>query len=188
MAGINSTTDGNTSFNNAHSALLLTFHVSGHWYERAEKNRLTSPSLGSEKGLSGLDGDAQWEKIRTKVKALGECFEAVLIARAAPKTLPCECGAPTCLGYKTNREWFDAISYLSDLARNTLAPSTDAKLRTLYIERHFTIPSLRESLNDIAAHGDINHEDAAQQFSKVSNFLNEIESSAAGAWGQCNGN
>jgi len=168
MATDNSTAVQNASFRSAHSALVSAFQISGEEYELAEKNKLTSTTdwpLGM--GLTGT--------IREVVSELGTLFEAALIARIAPKTFICKCGAPTCLGHKTNREWFDAISLLSNYVQDV---ETNAELRALYVERHFTMSGLRESIDDIAMMGEINRQTAEQQFNQVSGLLDEIESHA----------
>ena len=76
-------------FNSAHGALVFAFNFSGQAYDRPMMNRLATPSVGTGKGLVGLDGAGQSGFIRAEVKAMGKLSEAIIIARIAPRSTPC---------------------------------------------------------------------------------------------------
>ncbi len=170
---------GNQLFKSAHSALTFAFHFSGQHYDRPAMNKLAAPTLGSGKGLVGLDGAGQAGMIRSRVHGLGVRMEAVLIARYAPATMPCDCRAPCCAGWKTNREWFDAVTELSDYVRDPLAgTAANGLMRRLYVERFFAAKGKRQTIDEIAERGDINRQTAGQHYSKVNKVLQELESTA----------
>ena len=81
-------TEAEPLFINAHSALVFAFNFSGQCYDRPMMNRMAAPSVGTGKGLVGLDGAAQAGMIRGEVKSLGKLAEAILIARFAPHSMP----------------------------------------------------------------------------------------------------
>lgn len=90
-------------FESAHGALVFAFNFSGQCYDRPMMNRLASPAVGSGKGLVGLDGAAQAGMIRAEVQTLGKLAEAIIIARIAPRTVPCHCRSARC-ARKTSRD------------------------------------------------------------------------------------
>ncbi len=164
-------------FKSAHSALVFAFHFSGQAYDRPAMNKLAAPSLGSGKGLSGLDGAGQAGMIRSKVRGLGPRMEAALIARCAPASMPCECRSPCCGGWKTNREWFDAITELTDYVRKPLAGSAvNGLMRSLYVQRFFAAKGKRSTIDEIAERCYINRQTAGIHYSKVSKVLTDLES------------
>jgi len=147
------TTTEPTLFKDAFSALVFAFNISsGQGYDRPMMNRLAAPTVSSGGGMSGLDALGQSGMIRAQVKALGKLNEAILIARTAPRSKPCECKAACCSGMKANKEWTDAIAYLSDHIRTTaLAGCTaNAILRREYVVRYFTHKKDRKTIESLA--------------------------------------
>lgn len=170
-------------FSSAYSALVFAFNVSRQCYDRPFMNKVASPAIGSGKGLAGLDGAAQAGMIRAEVKALGELAEAFLIARIAPRSEPCSCRSACCGGSRTNSEWFDAISALSEYARNAALAGTTANgmLRQAYVARYFAMKDQRVSLELLAEKHDLNRQTIGTHYSKLSKVFKEVESLAQNA-------
>ena len=160
-------------FESAHGALVFAFNFSGQCYDRPMMNRLASPAVGSGKGLVGLDGAAQAGMIRAEVQTLGRLAEAIIIARIAPRSVPCHCRSACCAGHRPNKEWTDAISVLADYVRTTaLAGCTsNGMLRREYVVRHFTRKDDRISLEALAEKHDIHRDTASAHAAKVALLL-----------------
>ncbi len=160
-------------FESAHGALVFAFNFSGQCYDRPMMNRLASPAVGSGKGLVGLDGAAQAGMIRAEVQTLGKLAEAIIIARIAPRSVPCHCRSACCAGHKPNKEWTDAISILADHVRTTaLAGCTsNGMLRREYVVRHFTRKDDRISLEALAEKHDIARNTVSAHAAKVALLL-----------------
>lgn len=166
-------------FHSAHAALIFAFHFSWQSYDRPAMNKLAAPSIGSGKGLGGLDGAGQAGMIRSKVKALGIRMESALIARHAPASMPCECRAPCCAGWKTNREWFDAITELADYIEGPLyGRSVNGLMRRLYVERFFATKGSRHTIDAIAERCDVNRQTAGAHYGLAKKALSDLESQA----------
>ena len=160
-------------FDSAHGALVFAFNFSGQCYDRPMMNRLESPAVGSGKGLVGLDGAAQAGMIRSEVQALGKLSEAIIIARIAPRTVPCHCRSACCSGHRPNKEWTNAISFLADYVRTTaLAGCTsNGILRREYVVRYFTRKDDRVSLEALAEKHDIARNTVSAHAAKVALLL-----------------
>lgn len=163
-------------FESAHGALVFAFNFSGQCYDRPMMNRLATPSFGGGKGLVGLDGAAQSGMIRAEVQSLGRLAEAILIARIAPRTTPCSCRSSCCSGHKPNKEWTDAIAYLSDYVRTTaLAGCTvNGMLRREYVVRYFSRKDERVSLELLAEKHDIARNTVSAHNAKVATWLGGV--------------
>lgn len=160
-------------FESAHGALVFAFNFSGQCYDRPMMNRLASPAVGSGKGLVGLDGAAQAGMIRAEVQTLGRLAEAIIIARIAPRSVPCHCRSACCAGHRPDKEWTDAISVLADYVRTTaLAGCTsNGMLRREYVVRYFTRKDDRISLEALADKHDIHRDTASAHAAKVALLL-----------------
>lgn len=160
-------------FESAHSALVFAFNFSGQCYDRPMMNRLAAPALGSGKGLASLDGAGQSGMIRAELAAIGKLGEAVLTARVAPRSIPCQCRSSCCSGQRANRDWADAIAYLSEQARTTaLAGCTsNGLLRREYVVRYFTRKADRVSLEAIAERHGIARNTVSAHAAKVAAWL-----------------
>lgn len=73
-------------FDSAYSALAFAFRFSTQQYQPTPMARLMRGSLGSGKGLAGLDGAAQAGLIRGMVEKLQEFERAAIIARFSWKS------------------------------------------------------------------------------------------------------
>ncbi len=160
-------------FESAHGALVFAFNFSGQCYDRPMMNRLASPSVGSGKGLVGLDGAAQAGMIRAEVQAMGRLAEAILLARLAPRTTPCSCRSSCCCGHKPNREWTDAIGYLADYVRTTALAgcSSNGMMRREYVVRYFTPKNQRVSIEDLAEKHDVAKNTVSAHAGKVASLF-----------------
>ena len=160
---------GQPLFVSAHSALVFAFNFSGQNYDRPMMNRLASPAVGTGKGLVGLDGAAQAGFVRAEVQGLGPLAEAILIARIAPRHMPCHCRSSCCGGKKANREWSNAIGYLADYVRTTALAGCTANgiMRREYVVRYFSRKEERTSLEDLSERHDVDRHTASAHASKV---------------------
>jgi hypothetical protein len=143
-----------TLFKDAFSALVFAFNIAAgqSGYDRPMMNRLAAPTTSRGGGMSGLDALGQSGMIRAQIKALGKLNEAILIARTAPRSKPCECKAACCSGVKANKEWTDAIAYLSDYVRTTALAGCTANgmLRREYVVRYFDHKKDRKTIENLA--------------------------------------
>ena len=164
--------DGDIRFKSADEALKQAFNASSQAYDRPTMNRMASPSLGRG-GLVGLEAPGQAGMVRAEVQALGKLAEAILIARLAPRSMPCHCRQSCCSGKKPNKEWTDAISILADYVRTTaLAGCTsNGMLRREYVVRYFTRKDDRISLEALAEKHDIHRDTASAHAAKVALLL-----------------
>lgn len=170
-------------FESAHSALVFAFNFSGQCYDRPLMNRLASPAVGTGKGLAGLDGAGQAGMVRAEVATLGKLAEAILMARIAPRWMPCACRAECCSGKKWNKEWVDAISYLSDHVRTTALAgcATNGIMRREYVIRYFTPKDQRISLEVLADKHDVVRNTVTAHAGKVAKNLKAFEAVAEAA-------
>ncbi|MBS1169526.1 MAG: hypothetical protein H6R01_444 [Burkholderiaceae bacterium] len=167
-------------FRIAHDALTFAFAYAGQQFDRSLMLKVASPSAGIGKGLSGLDGAAQAGMIRREVAALGKVAEAVLMARFAPKTVPCSCGSPCCRKYRDNPEYANAIAVLADNMRRTALAGTSANAitRTACVIRYFTPESKRISYEDLAKLCSIHRQSASAYASRVAGVLLQYDKAA----------
>lgn len=164
-------------FTSAHGALVFAFNFSGQSYDRPAMNRLATPALGTGKGLVGLDGAAQAGFIRAEVKAMGKLAEAIIIARIAPRSTPCQCRSACCSGQKPNKEWTDAIATLSDHVRTTALAGCIANglMRREYVVRCFSKKDDRISLETLAEKHDIARQTVSAHAGKVMAYFAGIQ-------------
>ena len=163
---------GDIRFTSGHDALVFAFNVSDQAYDRPMMNRIAAPSIGNV-GLAGLEAPAQAGMIRAEVQTLGRLAEAIIIARIAPRSVPCHCRSACCAGHKPNKEWTDAISVLADYVRTTaLAGCTsNGMLRREYVVRYFTRKDDRISLEALADKHDIARNTVSAHAAKVALLL-----------------
>lgn len=165
-------------FKSAHAALVFAFNFSGQAYDRPLLNRLAAPSVGTGKGLAGLDGAGQAGMIRAEVKRLREhtkdpLLESIIIARVAPNSVPCSCKSACCSGHRPNLEWTHAISVIADdIRRTALAGCTsNGLLRREYVVRYFTRKEARVSLDSIADRHECHRQTVSAHYGKVQTYM-----------------
>lgn len=135
-------------FDSSRDALLFALNYSGQQFDASAMNKAMTPAIGSGKGLIGLDGAAQAGFIRRELGTLPELHQAVLIARIAPRTIPCDCGRPCCSAQRLNPEWDAAIVWLTERAMQQLTGSfSHYRVRRSILEKIF---EAKVNLADIA--------------------------------------
>lgn len=169
----NNAADLSPLFISAHAAIVFALNFSSQCYERPAMNKMASPAVGTGKGLVGLDGAAQAGMIRSEMKTLGKLAEAILVARIAPRSIPCECRSPCCSGHRPNDEWTNAIAVLSDRARTTALAgcSVNGLMRRDFVVRYFDPKDGRISIEALADRHNIARNTASAHVAKVSNWL-----------------
>lgn len=115
-------------FKSAADALRFAFNYSHQQYDRPMMNRMMGGRNETGKGLSGLDGAAQAGMIRRELSTLPNLYRAVLIARYAPRSFPCTCGRPCCVGSSVNFEWREAVNAVASYATD-MVPGGAGKFR-----------------------------------------------------------
>lgn len=170
--------DDSPLFTSAHAALVFALNFSAQCYERPTMNKLAQPAVGSGKGLIGLDGAAQAGFIRAELNQLPVTVRSILIARCAPKSTPCSCGAPCCTGKRINPEWFDATSVLIAASKDFLYGCfSHYEMRRGAVLRYL---GEKISLEDIAESVGWSRNTVSSQNGKIGKALKEMESNA---WG-----
>lgn len=160
-------------FPSAQAALTFAFHFTEGSIDRPMMNRMADTVQGTGSGLAGLDGAAQAGMIRQEVKEMGPLKEALLIARWAPPTMPCDCNASCCSGHKFSQEWQTAISYLADHVRRTaLAGCTsNSLLRREYVLMQFVPKAQRPTFGDLASKHSVDRHTVAAHAQKVAAYF-----------------
>lgn len=105
-------------FRTPQEALVFAFNYSMQQQGRPLADRLASPAARTGKGLSGNDGAGQAGMIRRELEQLSAIDRAVLIARYAPRSMPCACGRACCSHHMPNPEYAAAITDLTRLAQS----------------------------------------------------------------------
>ncbi|MDN7419534.1 DNA-binding protein [Burkholderia dolosa] len=141
-------------FKSAFDAVRFALAYSTQQYgETMMAKRLRGESAGSGMGLVGLDGAGQAGMIRMKVWDLPELHRAVIIARAAPRDLPCSCGKACCSGSQPNPEWKAAVSWLTQASAAYCSGYSHYRVRRAIIERVFGVNcSLTDVADECGAH------------------------------------
>lgn len=117
-------------------ALIFAFNYSMQQQGRPLADRMASPGGRSGKGLAGNDGAAQAGMIWYELQRMPEVEVAVLVARFAPRSMPCTCTNACCSGYTPNPAWNDAVRTLEQHAMAQLAGHvSNYRLRRRLVEK-----------------------------------------------------
>lgn len=130
--------------------------------------RLRGELTGTGMGLVGLDGAGQAGMIRRQMGALSELHLTVLIARAAPRYLPCKCGRPCCSKRQPNEEWHAAIAWLTDASAAYTSGFSHYRVRRAIIEKLFGV---KVDLADIAKKCDAHRNTVGAHHTSVRRWL-----------------
>lgn len=134
-------------FRTPQDALVFAFNYSMQQQDRPLMDRLAAPAARTGKGLSGMDGAGQAGMIRQVISSLSEYEEATLIARFAPRTIPCSCRNPCCAGYRLNPDWDYAIGLLERGAQTILSGHVSHyRLRRKLVEQIFGVKIVLKDL------------------------------------------
>ncbi|MEY8174025.1 DNA-binding protein [Burkholderia multivorans] len=156
-------------FKSAFDAVRFALAYSTQQYgETMMAKRLRGESLGSGMGLVGVDGAGQAGMIRAKVWELPELHRAVIIASAAPRDLPCSCGASCCSGRTPNVEWTAAIGWLAEAAAAYCSGFSHYRLRRAIVEKVFGV---QKNLEEIAEDCDVHKNTACAQNVAIKRWL-----------------
>ncbi|MDY7807588.1 DNA-binding protein [Burkholderia stagnalis] len=141
-------------FKSAFDAVRFALCYSLQQYgETMMAKRLRGESVGSGMGLVGLDGAGQAGQIRRMLWDLPELHLSVVVARAAPRDLPCSCGAACCSGRTPNLEWQAAIAWLTEASAAYASGFSHYRVRRAIIERLFGVKcDLVDIAHDCEAH------------------------------------
>ena len=163
-------------FGSAHSALAFSFRFLDLSHSRPMMSKMAQPGSGRGNGLVGLDAAAQAGMIRAELRKVGRLLGSILIARTAPKTIPCSCGARCCAGHRTNTEWADAIAYLADLTKTAVPRgSHHYRLRSAVVLKYF---GSQVGISEIAETCEVSRTTAHEHWSKIGKMLRDAENSA----------
>nr|WP_257834949.1 hypothetical protein [Burkholderia glumae] len=91
-------------FKSAFDAVRFALCYSSQQFgETIMAKRMRGPGGGSGMGLVGLDGAGQVGMIRRELEKMPELHLCVVVARAAPQQLACECGHACCSRWRPKR-------------------------------------------------------------------------------------
>lgn len=136
-----------TLFKTPQAALTFAFHYSMQQQGRPLADRLASPAGRTGKGLSGVDGAGQAGMIRREMKELSLLERAALVARFAPRSMPCNCRNACCAGYRINPEWDEAIRALEQgVLRELAGHVSHQRLRRKLVEEVFGVKIVLKDL------------------------------------------
>ncbi len=135
-------------FKSAFDAVRFALCYSSQQYgETAMAKRMRGPGGGSGMGLVGVDGAAQAGMIRRELDLLPDLHRCVVVARAAPQQLACECGHPCCARWRPNIEWQAAVAWLTEASAAYCSGFSHYRVRRSIIEKMFGV---KLNLVDIA--------------------------------------
>ncbi|WP_122651090.1 DNA-binding protein [Burkholderia pseudomallei] len=156
-------------FKSAFDAVRFALAYSTQQYgETMMAKRLRGESAGGGMGLVGLDGAGQAGQIRRMLWELPELHLSVIVARAAPRDLPCTCGSACCSGRTPNLEWQAAIGWLTEASAAYCSGFSHYRVRRAIIERFF---GLKCDLVDIASDCDAHVNTVSKQNASVRRWL-----------------
>ncbi|OXI42471.1 DNA-binding protein [Burkholderia aenigmatica] len=156
-------------FKSAFDAVRFALAYSTQQYgETMMAKRLRGESSGSGMGLVGVDGAGQAGQIRRMVWELPELHLSVIVARAAPRDMPCSCGSACCSGRVPNLEWQAAIGWLTDASAAYCSGFSHYRVRRAIIERVF---GTKCSLTDVAEGCDAHVNTVSKQNAAVRKWL-----------------
>lgn len=167
-------------FRSAHDALVFAFNFSMDLYDRPLMNKMADEARPPGKGLSGLDGAAQAGFVRAELHSLGVIPEALLIARIAPRSQPCDCRRACCSGQSLNPEWIGAVEVI---VQHTMAALSGCgivhyRVRRASVLRYF---GERVSLTEAAEICGISKNTVTDHNQKI---LKVLKTDEAAAWGR----
>lgn len=150
-------------------ALIFAFNYSMQQQGRPLSDRLSAPGGRTSKGLSGNDGAAQAGMIWRELQDVAPLERAVLIARYAPRSLPCTCTNACCSGYRPNPEWNEAIRMLEQHALTLLAGRLSLyRLRRGLVEKAIGV---KHQINDLAKKCEVDEKTAAAHWKIIKEWI-----------------
>ncbi|TDV39546.1 hypothetical protein C7405_101665 [Paraburkholderia caballeronis] len=166
-------------FKSAFDAVRFALCYSSQQYgETPMAKRLRGESTGSGMGLVGLDGAGQAGQIRRELWELPELHLSVIVARAAPRDLPCSCGSACCSGHTPNLEWQAAIGWLTRASAAYCSGFSHYRVRRAIVEKAFGV---KRNLEDIARDCDANVKTVSNHNAAVRRWIDGNKKSAVAA-------
>ncbi|ACR28692.1 hypothetical protein [Burkholderia glumae] len=166
-------------FKSAFDAVRFALCYSSQQFgETIMAKRMRGPGGGSGMGLVGLDGAGQAGMIRSELEKLPELHLCVVVARAAPQQLACECGHPCCSRWRPNIEWQAAISWLTDASAAYCSGFSHYRVRRAIVEKVFGV---KRNLEDIAKDCDANVKTVSNHNAAVRRWIDGNKKSAVAA-------
>lgn len=163
-------------FRTTNGALLFALNYT---HGGMKKPSLTVLMGGGRKGrgLSGLDGAAQAGMIQLELAHLPDQRRALLVARYAVATVPCECGRPCCRRWIENPEWSEPINWLTQyvLEAGLTGNISHYRFRRALVSRHFGV---KESFITMAAQSGVERHTAGERYKKIHEHLKDEEKKA----------
>jgi len=152
-------------FRSAHGALKFALNHSHGTLQKPLIIRLMGGASGG-RGLGGLDGAGQAGMILAELEQLSELHGALIIARYAAPTVPCECRSQCCRGYRESELWRVAIAYLVQyiLTEGLTGTVSHYRLRRAIVTRYFGV---KASFVDIAKECGVSRNTASAYNAKV---------------------
>lgn len=127
-------------FRSARAAILFAVTREGS-PSRPLASRMVATRIDVTSGgrdFVGLDGAAQAGMILSVIEGLGRVPMAIVVAETAPRSTPCHCRAPCCMGKKANRYWRDAIDTLAQDSASLFPPRVRYALRAELLVKIFS--------------------------------------------------
>lgn len=125
-------------FDSAAAALAFAFNYSSQQYAETPMGKLLKgQAIGNGKGLGGLDGAAQAAFVQAEVNRLAPMQRACIVARYAPKSEPCDCGRPCCIGHKVGIAYREALASIRDWSFKVAPAGIDRPTREQILAAYF---------------------------------------------------
>lgn len=156
-------------FKSTYEALTFAFNYNG---TNIKPVLIGPPPKVTGRGLGGLDGAAEAGNVKRIIHGLGAFFENFIIARFAPKTVPCACRRRCCRGWYTNPEWWEAVIELSkDVQDACFDRKCEVKYQQELVARYFLKEVERRTLKEISDDFRISESTVKRHWSFLVRFL-----------------
>ena len=156
-------------FRTPQEAIVFAYHYSMQQQGRPLADRLAAPGARMSKGLSGNDGAGQAGMILAELHGLASLERAALVARYAPRSIPCSCKSACCSGHMPNPTWRDAILELEQHSQTLLAGhAPNYWLRRRLIEKAV---GLKVELKSLAKESGVSEKTAAAHWRIIKEWM-----------------
>lgn len=134
----------------------------------------------SQGGMDALERAGQAAMILRRLQELPERVRAILYARHAPRTVPCDCGRACCSGDARNEVWRDAVVLVATYASDAIQTRGEGRhrLRLALVARYF---GHADSITDIAERCGVSRRTATDENGLLVPWLRAAEQHAGQA-------
>lgn len=159
-------------FKSAHEALVFAFNFKGQQYPRTPMTQLLAGgTLGSGRGLVGVDGAGQAGMVLREVLDLPPDQRAVIIGRFSK---PVEC--PCCGGDAPSADYSEAVEHLGQVLKGPLAGTTcNSRVRRELVRRYL---GGKVSMSQLAEATGLPRRTLTDHFRTVAKVLAPVEKTA----------